>query len=50
MSRTGSRNRSCYRISILLFNGKLINEKFSSAGKQSFTDIGAYSAVAGLVS
>ncbi|KAH0663742.1 hypothetical protein KY284_028673 [Solanum tuberosum] len=48
MSRTGSRNRSCYRISILLFNGKRSNEKFSSAGKQSFTDMGAYSAVAGL--
>ncbi|KAH0713410.1 hypothetical protein KY289_009369 [Solanum tuberosum] len=35
---------------ILLFNGKRSNEKFSSAGKQSFTDMGAYSAVAGLVS
>ncbi|KAI5382369.1 hypothetical protein KIW84_072141 [Lathyrus oleraceus] len=50
ISRTGSRNRSSYIISILLFNGKLSNDKFSSAGKQSFTDMGAYSAVAGLVS
>ncbi|MCI23867.1 hypothetical protein A2U01_0045049, partial [Trifolium medium] len=38
---------SSYIISILLFNGKLSNDKFSPAGKQSFTDMGAYSAVAG---
>ncbi|KAG5580542.1 hypothetical protein H5410_051169, partial [Solanum commersonii] len=41
-------NQSCYRINILLYNGKSNNKKFSSAGKQSFIDMGAYSAVAGL--
>ncbi|GAU48503.1 hypothetical protein TSUD_291890 [Trifolium subterraneum] len=49
-SRSLIKNRSSYIISILLFNGKLSNDKFSSAGKLSFTDMGAYSAVAGLVS